>query len=249
MKKIDKLIINVTVYAILLLLSFAVARNFAAAVFIAFLLWITVNRLAVHLLNRRKDKKQTTITQMEDALALMGISGQTELFIKATPPCFEPTALECGFEATLNCEKIAVFPNYKFSPCNPEEIAKFYRMAKERGIKTVWILSRLNPRSVVLFAGNLEIDFQFKTSRSVRRFLYNRNMLPEKIRKSAKKKAPVKWKELFSGIFIRRRAKYFLFAGLSLAFLSIFGPLKILYIVMSALTLVMGLVCLIRESV
>lgn len=248
MKKLDRILINATLYVILLILSFVTVKNFAAAVFIAFLLWVLINRVSVHLFRRRKATKQITVAQMEDGLALLGIAGQVAWFVKAAPACFNPEPFDCGFSLTVNCELILVFPNYKYSACSAEEIAKFYRIAKERGAKKIWILSRLNARSLVLFANSLDLDIEFKSSRAVRKFLYDRNMLPEKTVKD-KKKTPVKWREVLSNIFIKRRAKYFLVAGLSLAFLSLFSPLKIYYAVVAALTLALGLACLIRESV
>lgn len=248
MKKSDTIVINAVVYLIAVLISYVTVRNLAAAIFIGFLLWVTFNRVTIHILNRRKDKNKITVAQMEDRLALYGIGGQVEFFVKATPPCFTPVPFDCGFEATINCEKVIIFPNYKFSPCSMEEIAKFYRLAKEKNSKRIWILSRLNPRSLVLFARTLDVEFEFKNSKTVRKFLYNRNMLMEKIPKKPVKRNKINWKELISGIFIKRRAKYFLFVGLSLAFLSIFSPLKIYYAVMSIFALGMGVACLFREN-
>ena len=249
MKKADRIIINLSVYVILFMLSFALVNNFPASLFIAFLLWVTANRVFLYIMRRRKVVKLPPISQMEDSLALLGVPGQVDLFMQAIPPCFNPTKSDGGLEITVNCEKVLVFPNYKFSPTNVEDVGRFYRAAKKCGVQKVWILGRTCPRSVILFASNLDIEFQFRLSREVRKFLHGRNLLPEKITKQPKKKSPVNRRETLSQVFIKRRAKYFLLAGISTALLSLFGPLRIYYAVVAVIALSLAVVCLVRENI
>lgn len=248
MNKLDKIIINVTVYLIALLFVFVAVKSLAASLLIAFLIWLTLNRVTVHLLSRRKIKSKISVSKMEDLLALKGISGQIALFFAAMPPCFNPTPFDCGLEITLNCEKILVFPNYKFSACSMEEIAKFYRIAKEKNVLTVWVLSRLNARSLLVFANGLDVSFVFQPSAVVRKYLFNRNMLPEAPKKPERVKKKINFKELFFGMFARKRAKYFFLSGLSLFILCIFTPMRIYYLSVCAVCLVLGVICLLKEN-
>ncbi len=249
MNKLDKIIVNVSVFLSVLLPIFIAVKNLAAAILIAFLIWITLNRVAVHLFTRRKHKSKLTVSKIENLLALSGISGQVKLFAEATPPCFNPTPFDCGLEITLNCEKILIFPNYKFSACSMEEIAKFYRIAKEKSVKTVWILSRLNARSLLVFANGLDVDFVFQPSAAVRKYLNNRNMLPKEPKKPQKVKQKINFKELFLGVFARKRAKYFFVSGLSLLVFGILTPFRIYYLTVCAVCLILGVVCLLRENI
>lgn len=250
MKKIDKIIINVAAFSVFLILSYITVKNLAASIFIAFLLWITANRVIIHLLNRRRNTKKIPISQMEDKLALDGIKKQVELFTNATPPCFNPEKFDFGFTVTINCEKILVFPNYKFSACSLDDVAKFYRKAKEESINKIWVLSRLNSRNVILFANNLDVEFVFHSSSEVRKFLATRNALPQIPKKHLAKKNTKKAniKSALSDVFVKKRAKYFFLSAFSLAFLAIFTPLKIYYLILSVICIGMGIACLIRES-
>ena len=193
---------------------------------------------------------------MEELFAIMGTE-QVEYFMNVTPPCFCPQKSDNGYIVTLNLVKTLLIPYFRFAPCSKEDIAKFYREAKKNGIKNIKVLSKLNNRQTVLFARELDVEFDFVSSKKVRKYLYNHNALPEVIKKSSEKKQTLKdflkksrteWKEFFFGIFIKKRAKYFLLSSISMAILSFFTPLKWYYVTVSAITLVCGITCLLREN-
>ena len=256
MKKIDKVTINIIAFLAILLISLSLIKNFAASVLIAFLLTVTLYKLFVHFYSRMEKINKISVSKMEELFAIMG-SEQVNYFINVTPPCFCPQKADSGYIITLNCEKTMIFPQYKFSPCSNEDIAKFYREAKKYDVENIKILSKLNARQTIMFARELDVNFEFVPSKNVRRYLYNHNALPELIKKEPEKrksaieffkKAPAEWKEFFSSIFIKKRAKYFFLSSISMAILSLFTPLKWYYILMSIVTLACGITCVLREN-
>lgn len=248
MTKLDKAILNFVVFFIFSLIFTAIVKNIAGALFIALLLSILTNRVTIHLYNRFHDKKTISLSEMENLFAIMG-GGQTAFFIKATPSYFEPKVLDCGFYISLNCKSIAIFPNFKFSPCSLDDVAKFYRIAKDNNIEQAWVLSKLNARSTILFAKSLDINFTFVHTKKVHKFLTNQNALPPMLTQKKVKLKKADIKEIFSNIFLRKRAKYFLFSGISLGLLAFFTPIKAYYIVVSIICLLLCIGCLFREKV
>lgn len=245
MTKIDKIIINIVLFFLYSLIFTVLVKNIAAALLIALLISILTYQVSLHLHNRFHDKKTISLAEMEKLFAIMG-GNQVAYFIRATPSYFEPISLEHGFYISLNCSAVAIFPSYKFSPCNLEDIAKYYRIAKENDITSIWILSKQNTRSTILFAKSLDIDFNFVSTKRVHKFLANQNFLPQSIPQKKAKLKKTDYKEILSSIIIRKRAKYFLFSGLTLGLLSFFTPIKAYYIAVSTICLILGILCLFR---
>lgn len=247
MTKLDKVIFNFVVFFIFSLIFTAIVKNIAAALLIALLFTITVNRITMHLYSRFHAKKTISLAEMEKLFAIMG-SGQTTCFIKATPSYFEPISLDCGYYISLNCKPVAIFPNYKFSPSTMDDIAKFYRIAKDNNIEEVWVLSKLNARSTILFAKSLDLNFNFIPIKKVHKYLTSQNYLPVPLPHKNVKLKKADLKEVFSNILIKKRAKYFLFSGITLGLLAFFTPIKAYYITVSIICLLLGIGCLIREK-
>ena len=257
MKKSDKLILISVGYFTALLISVSLVKNLAIGALIAFLITVLAERVTTLIMSRYKKTTMMPIGKMEELLALMG-SEQTDLFINVTPPYFEPEKIENCFIITQNCEKVLVCPNYRFSNCSNEDVAKFYRMAKKHNINKVRVLSKLNSRSTIMFARSLDIEFEFVSSRAVRKYLFNHNALPEAINKFSvkkesfvkefmKKSSAQKW-EFFSMMFTKKRAKYFFISSVSTSLIGLFTPYKWYYITVSIITLIGGVVCLVREN-
>ena len=248
MTKLDKIVIACAAIFVFFIMFFAVTKNVVAGLFISLLLTILTYQVALHLNNRHKDKKNITLAEMEKLFALMG-SAQIEYFINATPDYFCPQAIDFGFILTVNCKKIAIFPNYKFSASSMDDISKFYRTAKSNDLNNVYVLSKLNDRNTVLFANSLDIDFSFVPSRKVYKFLLKRNCLPKSIIKKRAKMKKSDLKEILSNIFIKKRAKYFFISGITLGLLSFVTPIKAYYIVICVICILLGIGCIIKERV
>ncbi len=243
MTKFDKIIISIGIFFIYTLIFTAIVKSIVAALFIAMLLSIMTYQVSVHLHNRFHNKKIISLAEMEKLFAIMG-NAQNAYFIKATPSYFEPISLDCGFYISLNCSPVAIFPNYKFSPCSLDDIAKFYRITKDSEISSVWVLSKQNARSTILFAKGLDVDFNFIPTKRVHKFLANQNFLPPSLPTKKVKLKKADYKEVFNNIITKKRAKYFLFSGFTLGILAFFTPIKAYYIVVSIICIILGILCL-----
>lgn len=71
------------------------------------------------------------------------------------------------------------------------------------------------------------------------------NALPQINKKLVKKQ---KWKELFAKTLRRKNGKFFLFSGLTMAFLSVFTPLTFYYLTFSTVTLILAGLCLLKKT-
>jgi hypothetical protein len=247
MTKFDKILINGSVFIINLLWMIYLIDNIAVSVFIALLLSILFNRLGVHILNRKDDKSKISISEMENLLSLYGIDYQIDLILSAIPNYFNPIQTDYGVILTLNCEQVQIFTNYKYNSCSMEDIAKFYRTAKKNGISTAYILSRQNPRNILVLATSLDIKFTFITSKQLHKKLYNHNLLMENI-KPVKEKQKVKLSEILAEIFQRKRAKYFFICALILSLSCIITPYKIYYMIITSIVASFGIACILKKA-
>lgn len=246
MSKLDKLLLVVLGSFIITAVLRPLVKNVVAAAFIAFLLVVLLLVLISHAYNRRKNKSVITVSEMENALALMG-NEQLDFFLERVPPAYKPEKYDCGFIFFRNDAKIFVAPNYKFSPTSADDAARFYRAAKKQRADTVIVLGRQPSRGVMVLTSNLEVRFRFLQSNKLHKFLLNQNALMPKPRKVKKPLKP-SFRAVFNGFFLRERAKYFLLSGISIAALSFLTPYKIYYIVVSGVCMTFAVVCLLRKT-
>jgi hypothetical protein len=224
------------------------AENIAVAIFITILITILILTVGLHILNRKEDKSRISIAEMENLLALYGNEYQVALLNRAIPDYFNPIIIENGVTFTQNLQKLATFINYKYSPTNPEDLAKFYRQSKKQEVVKAYVLSRPTPRNVLVLAASLDIEFVFITSRQFHKYLYRQNMLMEKTKPVKTKHPKRKLSEVLSEIFQKRRAKYFFFSALTFGLFLIVTPYKLYYLIMLSIVLCFGIACLFRRA-
>lgn len=247
MTKLDKALIDGTIFASSVLWMIYIVKNLAIAIFVALLITILIHSITTHLVNRKANKNKIGIPEMENLLALYGLEYQTDLLMRAIPSYFEPEKIDNGVSFNLNCEKVAAFINFKYSSCSAEDIAKFYRSCKKQSIKKAYIVSRSNPRNIFVMASGLDVHFIFITSKQLHRHLYKQNLLMESIT-AKNKRQKRKFREILGEIFQKKRAKYFFFCALTLGLFCIISPYKIYYLVMTSIIAAFGIICIFQRA-
>lgn len=221
-------------------------KNIAASIFISFLIIVLFRTVFLHFFVRKRNKSVISVPEMETELSIMA-GEQLDYFFSVVPSAFSPQKCECGFTYNEKNRLVFVAPNYKFSPSSPDDVAKFYRAAKKIKADSVTVLGRFPSRNVFVFAASLDILFKFIPSKKLHKFLLSQNALMPKRRKIKNPKKPA-LKSVFSGIFTKQRAKFFLLSGLSLSVFAFFGVMQAYYFVMCAICIICAIVCLLRKT-
>ncbi|NLL56728.1 MAG: hypothetical protein GX242_05905 [Clostridiales bacterium] len=248
MTKFDKIIISISVFAFTFIWISYFSDNIAVAIFTALLITILILTIGLHILNRKKNTSRINAHEMENMLALYGNDYQVSLLNKAIPKYFDPTPIENGVLFTQNLQKQAVFINYKYSTTTPEDLARFYRLAKKNEASKIYILSRPCPRNVLVLAASLDIEFSFVTSRQFHKHLYKQNLLMEKIKPIKTKRQRRQFSDVLWEIFQKRRAKYFFMSAITFGLFLLITPFKLYYLIMLSIVLCLGVICLFRPA-
>lgn len=246
MGKIDKVLLFVLATVIGVIIFKVVTKNLVASVFIALLISTTVTIILIHVINRRKNKKVITVTEMENEFALLG-SGQIEYLTSTIPEKFSPIKKDNGFIYDKDGNKVYVACNYKFSTTSFDDVAKFYRQAKEYGVSQVYVCGKQPTRNVILFASELDVLFRFLPSKKLHAYLLNQNKLPTK-RKVIRPRRKLSLKNNISSIFNKKRAKHFAISGLVLGITAIFTPFTVYYVVFCSICLILSIICLLTKT-
>ena len=243
---LDKILLYLLGSFILYIITYYTVKNIAAAVFISFLLVILFRAIFIHLYVKKRNKSVISISDMEKEFALMG-KEQTDYILNTVAPYFKPEKTENGFFITKDNKLIYIVPDYKFSPIGADEVAKFYRHAKKNNVSEIWILGKNPPRAVSVLAGNLDLKIKFPQSKKLHSYLHSQNALMPKKRAVKNPRRP-NFKNIYNGIFAKNRAKYFALSGLWLAFFSLFGFMRIYYLIMCVLCFVVALICALKRD-
>ncbi|HHU43595.1 MAG: hypothetical protein QM214_00440 [Bacillota bacterium] len=247
MNKIDKIIINTLGILLLLAWTNYFIDSFVEALFVAFLLYILFKTVIVHSTNRFKNKKTISFMEMSKRFAIMGGEKTAEHFAKTLPIAYNPQLDNTFVIYEKKEKKILLAPLFKFSNISMDDIAKVWRYAEEKDFSTIQVIGANYQRSVLLFSYSLSDKFIFYPARQVQKYLATRNALPTKNYHRPKNVIKIDFRQQLSQIFIRKRAKLFLFSGLALAILSFFTPLRAYYLVMSTISIGMSIACLVAD--
>ena len=247
MNKLDKIVLNTSAFAIILLWINYIVDELASAVFVSFLIFLLLRVLFIHLINRYRDKKNITVWEMSQSFAIMGAESVCAHLIKVIPEIYRPYIENNCILYEKNGAKTLIAPLFKFGNVSNDEIAKIWRYAQTKEIDKIYLLARAHQRSGVQLANCLKGDIEFVQPRSLHKFLIKHNALPQKNFKYKKSKRKIDFKDALSNILIRKRAKYFLFSGIFLAVFSYFSPLIIYYLIMATISLSMSVACLVYD--
>ncbi len=247
MKLFDKVFFSISVFFLLLIVSYLAMKDAVGAMIVSFLLTVTITVSFLHLTKRYMIKRNVPLQKVEDGLSFIGIKEQTNLFLSSLPPALRSEKKD---NYILIGEKYILFPCYRFSPCTKEDVSRFYRICREEGREDAYILSRQVPRDTLLFARTLPINYRFVTTKEVRTYLKKHNLLDNVT--LPKKEVKVRSrKEFFStmlnNLTKKERARYYAVTGISLTLLGIFTPLTIYYSVFAMLSFLMAIVCCVKS--
>ena len=245
MTKLDIVLLYLLGGTFLTVCIYTIVKNLVLTLFITFLLLVFFRVLFLRIYTRRKRKKVINTSEMETELSLMGPE-QRDFFFSVVPAYYKPEMAEAGVIFT-NKERVYLATNYKFSPTNADDVARFYRYAKKEKILVVWVLGRYPARQVMTFAASLDVIFRFIPSKKVHAFLRDANALMPR-RNTTKNPRKINFKHILSEAFTKKRAKYFALSCCCLSFFSLFGAFRVYYLVFAGLSLLLTLFCATRKT-
>lgn len=247
MHRIDKILINIFGIVIVIIWVNYFIDGLVESLFISFLIFLAVRTIFIHILNRYRKLKNITVWEMSQIFAIMGAEEVCKHLINIVPNEFNPVIEQNCIIFTKDKNKILVLPLFKTVPVSTEEILKIWRFAKANEVNTIWVLARELYRKVIVLANSLEGEFIFFHAKKIHRFLLNHNALPKKNFAYKKVKNKISFSAALSDVFIKRRAKYFLFSGIVLAIMSFFAPFTVYYLVMATILFGLSITCLVLD--
>lgn len=252
MNRFDKIVLNAGFIAITVFWLNYFIKDIVSAMFISTLIWIGAKTIFLHLTNRYGKLKNMSLSEVEQCFALMGVDECTKHFLKLFPETYDATTESAGYisyRENNTAAKKLLLVSLKFSAASADDIAKAWRYARDNGMEKITVLTKPVPRSLLIMARSLSVEFEFVEQRRLYKFLVRHNALPEKNHGLAqkKKKAKLPVKEIFSGAFSAKHTKLFILSGFSLTLLSLFTPLKIYYLITATLSFALAGVCYIRN--
>lgn len=241
MRKVaDKIFFNLLLFALIFCWSLYFTKNMwlsaglgaFAAVFVN-LVWIGVStRFRSNTLSR---------AELFRLLSVMGTDESTALLF-STLPISERSDFAPPFFVYKG--DTLVYNNIKFSPTSEEDIAKLYRACKAKGFTKAILVARRTDRKLLAFAASLGLSVRCPDALTLKRYLYRHNALPEAPAPLKVKLPKFKIKELFSVVFERRKAKYYVFSGVMLLLMSLITSLRLYYLIFASVPMLLAIISL-----
>ncbi len=242
--RLDRVLISILGFVIIFIWVNYFIDGFTVSIFISFLIFLGVRAIFLHIFNRYLRLKNITVWEMSQSFAIMGAEETCKHFMQLIPENYQPRIIDNYIIFEKNHSNILIYPIFKTVAVSTEEFLKMWRLSQKNNVKTIWMLARERYRNIITLSNSLDGNFFFFSAKKIHTFLVNHNALPEKNFSRKKTKDKVKFSFLaLSEIFVKRRAKYFLFSGTILAILSFFVPLTLYYLIMSTIMFGMSIAC------
>lgn len=182
------------------------------------------------------------------ALSVKGNTENARSLAESAPENAVISIEENMIVADYNGKRVLVFVNYKLGETTAEDIFKAYRFAVKNSIETVYALAKDNRRQARLASSELNVRFIFPLRRELKTYYVKHNLVPKLPEKTKKRSVKLRFSEIFEFVTDSRRIKYYIFSAALLAVFSLFTPLKLYYLILSALPLTLAFAGIIKRA-
>jgi len=246
MRKVtDKIILNLLLFVLILCWILYFTKSWWLSIGFGVFAAVLVNLLWFGISTRFANAKTLSRAELFRLLSVMGSDESTALLFSTLPVDARSDFAPPFF--VLNDDTL-VFNNIKFVPTTEEDIAKLYRACKARGFTKAILVARRTDRRLLAFAASLGLSVRCPDPLTVKHYLYRHNALPEPPAPLKIKLPKFKIKELFSVIFERRKAKYYIFSGVMLLLMSLITPLRLYYLIFASVPLIFALISFLSKD-
>lgn len=241
MNKIADRIFLITILFILFTLWITyLSKNIILALILASILCLVIGLL----IRPRKIKTSLKVDEYLPKLCVMTNKELSDILLKVISKDIHPKVSPKGLITADN--KMLIFPMLKMREITADEICKLSESAKRLNYnKIVLIVARYDKAGYDKIKPYLATTVEFLDIEKVLFALQKQALLPEI---NHKKKVKQRFITLFKNATKRKNGKYFLLTGLSTAFLSIFTPLTLYYLIFSTLMLATSICCYLKKS-
>lgn len=232
-KGIDFITIRVAGFFVLCAWTVYFCNSIIWGLLLGILLFILLN-VALHFIDKKR--KPYSYAQLSFYFA---INDNATEFVKKLVPKHIKYISDGNNLYTDNGEYIYV--HFGFSPFSLPLIVKAINKAKSRNAKMLTIVTSEYDRKILTITKRTNLNVSIINIKMFMKLLNQKGELP-KLEKTAK--------HIFSfkDLFNHANAGRFLLCGSLIAFMSIFMPIKIYYLISAGISFVLGLICLINPN-
>ncbi len=229
-KKIDRIVLTIVLLVFNFLWLQILTKNIAITAIlaclttflIAFVIWQIGSHVESSPYSERELAEEFAIRGNSYALTIFALALQNENFeLKGN---------------VLASEKTAIVANFKLGDLSLSDVLNCYQQNKNK--QTIIILTNSISAGCLQFARRFNSEIEIVSMKNIFKFLKAKNALPV----IEKRKSTFSFKDFFSIFFKQKNAKYFLLTSIPLLIFSFLTPMKIYYIIMSAVAICFAIV-------
>jgi hypothetical protein len=232
----DKALLTVAVSLLIFLLS-----SYISGSFIAGLLSLTLSALIFFFLHKTVRFKKPEILSKKDFMRLLLLEGRdyvTETMRRVFSVFYDTEAIKEGITVKIGDKIILVYNGFKFGALSEEDVAASYRAAKQENIDEIYFFYNTADRRAFALANFIEQKIHLMPFKIFYKLAERAKALPL----PSKIKKPRRWGLIFKSAVSYVNIKYFLFASFSTALLSLFTPLRVYYLIFSAVNVLLAII-------
>ncbi len=241
MKLTDRIALISILFILFTLWITYLSKNLIVAVTVSAFMCLIIGVL----LHPRRKKSSIKTEDYLPKLCTMAKRELSEMIIKAISTDFHPKLTANGL--IILDEKALVLPLLKMREISADEICKLSESVKKLSYKKlVLVLDKYDKHGFDLIKPYLHIPTEIIGIDKVLLSLEKKDSLPKVL--SQKKPTKKKFLILYKNATQRKNGKYFLLTGLSTAFLSVFTPLTLYYLIFSSFSLISAIICYTKKK-
>ncbi len=232
----DKILLITAVSVLIFLLS-----SYISGSYIVGLICLVLSALVFFfMLGSFRFKKPETFGKKEymRLLLLEGKDYVTETMRRVFASFYDAEAVGEGVVLRIGEKRILIYNGFKFGALSEEDVAAAYRATKREGLKEIYLFYNTADRRAFSLANFIEQKVHLMPYKVFFKLAERAKALPP----LPKTKKTRRWGLIFKSVVSYVNIRYFLFAALSTALLSLITPLRIYYLIFAAINVVLAVV-------
>ena len=239
-KVFDRLMLISILFLIFVLWITYLTKNPLIAIIVSIMLCLVIGII----IRPRKKRTAIHVDAYLPKLSAMTNKQLSEMIIKVLSKEINPKISPQGLISAK--DKMLILPMVKMREITPDEICKLSESAKRLCYKKlILVVNSYDKVGYAKIRPYLSVDVEFLGIDKILALLEKSNELPEIQSQKAKRQKLVTF---FHSATKRKNGKYFLLTGISMAFLSIFTPLTLYYLIFSSFMLITSMCCYLKKK-
>ncbi|NCA66878.1 MAG: hypothetical protein EOM87_02300 [Clostridia bacterium] len=239
---LDKVLLTIAVSVMVFLIASYISDSYLVGLGVLCLFTILIFLLTKIVVKDSGD--YLSKKELMRSMLLEGKEYTLNMLEKAFSHYYTVEKINDGISVKVDEKLVAIHNAFKFGSLGEEDIAAAFRNAKAKNIEEIYFFYNTADRRALVLANYIPQKVHLLPFKSFYRIAKKAKLLPPPVNS----KKPRRWGLIVKSVFSYANIRFFLFAAISTALLSIFTPMRTYYLIFSLINIALAIIVALISS-